>query len=151
MDINITNSGKETDIENATVTYEVIGMQVNGQDLILDVKHAGKYHSRYWNALVKHRSMQRMMKAGRVEATTQTLSMIRDIQKKLFAELILCGWNITEDDGNEIPFSKGIAERLIQMMTDFQFDEFVDFCTDISNFEFNDFLNDDRVGELGNG
>ena len=99
------STDRKAEVEGVILEYPDCG------DVEIRIARAGGENKRYLKAL------ERIQKKYRSQLRTDTLSIeqARRIHQEVFAETIILGWkNVTDRDGNDLPFTRENCLKLFQ-------------------------------------
>ena len=105
----------------------------------------------YFNALLRRRRKgpaKLTPKKLSQKLEEQTIEDIRNDDKVLYPRHIIKDWdNVTDNDGNEVPFSVEEAEEFLQALPDWIFDEIRVFCVQPQNFLAEDIPDEEETSK----
>lgn len=102
---------------------------------VLMIKHAGEKNKPYFNAMLKSMPVDEIKKIQKGTISASMTAKQRDSDRAIYPGTVLVGWsNITDVDGNEIPFSVEKATEFLQQIPEYLFDDIRAFATNPRKF-----------------
>lgn len=132
--------------KNKQVYFETYEINPDESKSTLTVLPSTAANSKYMNAFLKQSNVLRRRTKKSKDFTLSELSELRNLDKELFPEHVIVGWENVKDGANSIvPFNKENCTDLIAALPDFMFDELRDYCANPYNF-----INLDTVEDIKN-
>lgn len=112
-------------------TSELTLWDVVGEPTLV-VRHAGESNKSYFNERLRQAERLRQRKA---KINAAAIKEARDLDRELFPKFVITGWkNVTDANGNQVPFSRDDCAAFLAAVDDDMFDMIREFCQDASNF-----------------
>lgn len=113
---------------------EYVLYQLDG-DPAIQLQPGTEVNKPYHNALLKRNAkLAQRFRAG-TKVTREMLKDNREHDKVLYAKHVISGWDgITNDEGEEVPFTPEACRQFLAMLPDWIFDEIRVFATNPANF-----------------
>jgi len=115
--------------EKLKVDDKIFEFPINQIDPIpvLKIKPATESNRPYFNAVLLR--TKKIRRAKKINSTI--IKESREDDRKLFSKHIVVGWdNVTDTDGNKVPYSEENCADFLQALPDYIFDEIRAFASD---------------------